>query len=207
MLLRGVIVTVELTIVTAVLGIGLGILGAAASFSRHSAIRAAAATYVEVVRNIPFIVLMFFIFFGLPSAGIRLSAFTAAVAALTVNLSAYATEIVRAGLISVHRGQREGGLALGVSKRDVFTLITLPQALANMYPALASQIVITMFDSAVVSQIAVTDLTHMANLIESKTFRAFETYLTITVIYLLLSIMLRRLANLLGRRLQAGRAA
>ena len=86
-------------------------------------------------------------------------------------------------------------------------LIVLPQALANVYPALVSQIVITMLESAVVSQIAVVDLTHVADFVQSRNFRAFETYLVITAVYLVLAVLLRRLLARGGRRLLAGRAA
>ena len=126
---------------------------------------------------------------------------------MTVNLTAYAIEIVRAGIESVPPGQREAGLALGISPAMVFFYIVLPQAIANVYPALVSQIVITMLESAVVSQIAVTDLTHVADFIQSRTYRAFETYFVITLIYLAMAISLRWLFARAGRRLFAGRAA
>ncbi len=119
---------------------------------------------------------------------------------MTINLSAYGTEIVRSGLDAVGTGQREAGLALGLHSRAVFLRIVLPQALRAVYPALTSQIVITMLESAVVSQIAVRDLTYEADLIQSRTFRAFETYAVVTVIYLLLSLLLRRVLVAAGRR-------
>jgi polar amino acid transport system permease protein len=125
---------------------------------------------------------------------------------MTVNLSAYSIEILRAGIEAVAPGQREAGAALGIKPVEVFIFVVLPQAVANVYPALVSQIVMTMLESAVVSQIAVTDLTHVADLIQSRTYRAFETYFVITVVYLVLAVALRRLFALAGRRLFAGRA-
>ena len=202
--LQGTAVTVGLTAVAATIGVALSIGGAAASGWRGSARRLVGA-YVELIRNTPFIVQMFFVFFGLPSLGIRLSAIGAAVLAMTINLTAYAIEIVRAGIEAVPPGQRESGMALGLRPWPVFGLIVLPQALANVYPALVGQIIITMLESAVVSQIAVVDLTHVADFIQSRNFRAFETYLVVTVIYLLLTILLRRLLDRVGRRLFAGR--
>ena len=165
------------------------------------------AAYVEFIRNTPFIVQMFFVYFGLPSLGLRLSAMAAAVLAMTINLTAYAIEIVRAGIEGVPAGQREAALAVGLRPALVFALIVLPQALGNVYPALASQIVITMLESAVVSQIAVVDLTHVADFIQSRNFRAFETYLVITLVYLVLAVLLRRVLARCGRRILAGRAA
>ena len=203
--LQGTAVTVGLTAVAATLGIALSIGGAAAGRQRRWA-RAVIGGYVELIRNTPFIVQMFFVFFGLPSLGLRLSAMAAAVLAMTINLTAYAIEIVRAGIEAVPKGQSETGLALGLRPWLVFGFIVLPQALANVYPALVSQVIITMLESAVVSQIAVVDLTHVGDFIQSRNFRAFETYLVVTAIYLLLTILLRRLLGRFGRRLFAGRA-
>jgi len=130
----------------------------------------------------------------------------AAVLAMTINLTAYSIEIVRAGIEAVAPGQREAGLALGVGPATVFFWVILPQAIANVYPALVSQIVITMLESAVVSQIAITDLTHVADFIQSRNYRTFETYFAIALVYLAMSICLRWLFARGGRRLFAGRA-
>lgn len=203
---EGTAVTLGLTAVAAVFGVGCGIAGAVGARSRMNWLRRSIAVYVELIRNTPFIVQMFFIFFGLPSLGLRLSALQAAALAMVINLAAYAIEIVRAGLESVPDGQREAGRGLGLRPVALFILIVLPQAIANVYPALTGQIVITMLESAVVSQIAVVDLTHVADFIQSRNFRSFETYLAITVIYLALAMGLRRLMSIAGRGLFAGRA-
>jgi len=203
--LHGTAVTLGLTAFASVLGLGLGVAGAAASRSKYIWVRRSIASYVELIRNTPFIVQMFFIFFGLPSVGLRLSALQAAALAMLINLTAYAIEIIRAGLDSVPAGQSEAARSMGLHGLAVFGLIVLPQALANVYPALVGQITITMLESAVVSQIAVVDLTHVADLIQSRNFRSFETYLVITAIYLVLAVLLRRLLALAGRGLFAGR--
>jgi len=199
-LTHGVATTIFLITVTALLGGALSVAAAAGRRSRYGWLRSLVAAYVELIRNTPFIVQLFFIFFGLPSLGVRLDAVPAAILAMTINLGAYGTEIVRAGLDAVVAGQREAGLALGLRPRAVFLRIVLPQAVRAIFPSLASQIVITMLESAVVSQIAVRDLTYEADLIQSRTFRAFETYAVITVIYLVLSLLLRRLLVAAGRR-------
>jgi polar amino acid transport system permease protein len=206
LLLKGVGVTLGLTTIAATLGIALSIGGAATARWGLKWARALVALYVELIRNTPFIVQLFFVFFGLPSLGLQLSALQAAVLAMTINLTAYSIEIVRAGIEAVASGQREAGLALGVGPATVFFWVILPQAIANVYPALVSQIVITMLESAVVSQIAVTDLTHVADFIQSRTYRAFETYFAITLVYLAMSVCLRWLFARAGRRLFAGRA-
>ena len=203
--LEGTAVTLGLTAVSALLGVGLGIAGAAACRSKHVWLKRAMAGYVELIRNTPFIVQMFFIFFGLPSLGLRFSALQAAALAMTINLTAYAIEILRAGLEAVPAEQTEAGRALGFRPLAIFGLIVLPQAIANVYPALVGQITITMLESAVVSQIAVVDLTHVADFIQSRNFRSFETYLIITIIYLVLAVLMRRALAMAGGRLFAGR--
>jgi polar amino acid transport system permease protein len=204
--LEGTAVTLGLTAVASLFGIALGIAGACAMRSKYLWLRRMIAGYVELIRNTPFIVQMFFLFFGLPSLGLRLSALQAAALAMTINLAAYAIEILRAGLEAVPPGQREAGRSMGLSPLLIFGFIVLPQALANVYPALVGQITITMLESAVVSQIAVVDLTHVADYIQSRNFRSFETYLVITLIYLVLAVLMRRMLALAGRQLFAGRS-
>ena len=207
LLLHGAGLTVGLTAIAATLGMALSIGGAATVlWGMHWAQRLV-RLYVEAIRNTPFIVQLFFIFFGLPSLGVKLSAFEAAALAMTINLTAYGIEIVRAGIEAVHPGQREAGYALGLAPISTFIYIVLPQAIAVVYPAMVSQIIITMLESAVVSQVAVTDLTHAADLIQSRTYRAFETYFVVTLIYLGMALTLRWLFNRAGRQLFAGKPA
>ncbi len=203
--LEGTAVTLGLTAVSSLLGVGIGIAGAALLRSNIAMLRNLVKAYVELIRNTPFIVQMFFIFFGLPSLGFRLTALQAAALAMTINLAAYSIEIIRAGLEAVPAGQSEAGRSMGLRPALIFILIMLPQAFANVYPALIGQITITMLESAVVSQIAVVDLTHVADLIQSRNFRSFETYLIITIIYLILAVSMRRLLAFAGRGLFAGR--
>ena len=197
---RGAGMTVLLIVVTTLIGTVLSILGAAARRSRQRWLRELIGAYVEFVRNTPFLVQLFFIFFGLPTLGIRLDPIVSAILAMTLNMAAYTTEIVGAGLDAVPRGQREAAMALGLRPRQVFVKIVLPQAMKVIYPALTSQIVIMMLESAVVSQIAVRELTYEADMVQARTFRAFETYLVVTLVYLGLSIVLRRLLVAGGRR-------
>jgi len=204
LLLHGAVITLVLTAIASAFGVAASIGGAATSRWGLGWARKLVAAYVELIRNTPFIVQLFFIFFGLPSLGLKMSALAAATLAMTINLTAYSIEIVRAGIESVPPGQRESGLALGISPVLVFINVILPQALTNVYPALVSQIVITMLESAVVSQISVTDLTHAADLIQSRTYRAFETYSAIALMYLFMAVVLRWLLNFTGRRLFAG---
>jgi polar amino acid transport system permease protein len=201
LLLSGALVTVGLAAFASVVGICLSIGGAALGRSGITAAKQAVAGYVELIRNTPFLVQMFFIFFGLPTLGLHLNAMQAAALAMTINLSAYSIEIVRAGIEAIPQGQREAGMALGLRPVVVFGKIVLPQALGSMWPALVSQVVIILLESAVVSQIAVRDLTYAGDVIQSRTFRPFETYLIITALYLILAVAARRVLLLMGRKM------
>ncbi|MET1416586.1 amino acid ABC transporter permease [Roseibium sp. HPY-6] len=197
---QGVSMTLFLISVTAVVGVVLSTLLAATKRSGYRLLRVLVVCYVELIRNTPFLVQLFFIYFGLPALGIRLDPVYAALLAMILNVTAYTTEIIGAGLDAVPSGQWDAFQALGLRKHIGFLKVILPQALIVIYPALASQIIIMMLESAVVSQIAVRELTHMAELWQSKTYRAFEAYSVVAVIYLLMAISMRRFLVAIGRR-------
>jgi len=205
LLVRGLAWTAGLTFVAVVLGLSLGIACAWARSSGPSALRWIVASYVELVRNTPFIIQLFFVFFGLPAIGVRLSAEWASVIAMTLNLGAYSTEIVRAGIEATPRGQLEAAASLALTPLQTFTRVVMPPALKRVWPATVSQIVIVMLGSAVCGQIATEELSHAANLIHSRNFRAFEAYIVATLMYLAFAIVLRQLLNWLGPRLLFGR--
>ncbi len=207
LLLEGAGLTLLLAVIAGVVGIALSIGGAVTALWGRVWARRAVMAYVELIRNTPFIVQLFFIFFGLPSLGVKMPALAAASLAMVINLTAYGIEIMRAGIQSVSPGQREAGFALGIGPIQAFVLIILPQAVATVYPALVSQIIITMLESAVVSQIAVTDLTHAADFIQSRSYRAFETYGVVALIYLAMALALRWVLGLVGRRYFMARRA
>lgn len=205
LLLKGVAWTLALTAISAVVGVVVGVLCAWARSQGPVWLRTVAGAYVELVRNTPFIVQLFFIFFGLPAAGVRLSPEAASVIAMVVNLGAYATEIIRAGIEATPRGQIEAALSLALTRAQVFVRVVLPPALKKVWPALVSQIIIVMLGSAVCGQIATEELSYAANLIQSRNFRAFESFIVATLLYLLLAIAVRRLLNWVGPRFLFGR--
>ncbi len=207
MLARGVATTVGLTAVSAVLGLALGIGCAWCRTWGPRWASALAGVYVELIRNTPFIVQLFFLFFGLPSLGVRLSPEVASVLAMVINLGAYAAEIVRAGIESTPRGQVEAGLSLAMSRAQVFVRVVLPPALSRVWPAMTSQIIIVMLGSAVCGQIAAQELSYMANLIHSRNFRAFEATIVATALYLALAVGLRQLLRWVGPRFFFGRSS
>ena len=201
LLLRGLGVTAGLTAVAATLGLALGIACAWARVHGGAALRWSAGVYVELIRNTPFIVQLFFVFFGLPSLGLNLSPEWASVIAMVINLGAYAAEIARAGIQATPRGQIEAARSLALTEAQIFLRVVLPPALARVWPAMVGQIVIVMLGSAVCGQIATQELSYYANLIHSRNFRAFEATFIATALYLGLAVLLRHLLQRLGTRL------
>ena len=192
-MLEGLVLTLELSVVTMITGFIIGVAGAAARVYGPQWLRTIVAIYVEAIRNTPLIVQLFLIFFGLPSAGIKFDAETAAFVALSINLGAYSIEIVRAGLEAIPKSQIEAGQSLGLSPLQIFRYVVIFPALRLMYPALASQFVLLMLATSVVSQISATDLFHMASIIQSRTFRDFEVYIVVAGAYLALALLFRLL--------------
>lgn len=200
LLARGVAWTLGLTALATVIGLAVGVACAWARSQGPAPLRWLAGVYVELIRNTPFIVQLFFVFFGLPAAGVKLSPEAASVIAMVLNLGAYATEIVRAGVEATPRGQVEAAQSLALNRWQIFTRVVLPPALAKVWPATVSQIVIVMLGSAVCGQISTPELSYAANLIHSRNFRAFEASFIATGIYLLLAVGLRQLLNWVGPR-------
>ncbi|MBV8193525.1 MAG: amino acid ABC transporter permease [Alphaproteobacteria bacterium] len=192
-LLDGLILTLELSLFTMVMGLLIGIAGASGRVYGPAWVRRPIAVYVEAIRNTPLIVQLFLIFFGLPSAGIKFDADTAAFVALSINLGAYSIEIVRAGLEAIPRSQIEAGQSLGLSGWQIFRYVIAFPALKMMYPSLASQFVLLMLATSVVSQISAQDLFHAASIIQSRTFRDFEVYAVVAAAYLALAMIFRLL--------------
>ncbi|WP_409438802.1 amino acid ABC transporter permease [Psychromonas sp. GE-S-Ul-11] len=195
----GLWTTIELTVISTLGGLLLGTVCAQGRISKDAWLRTICSCYVEVIRNTPFIVQLFFIFFGLPALGFKLSAWEAGVIAMVINLGAYSTEIIRAGIDAAPKGQWEAGQTLGLTRRQVFWHIILPPAYQRVYPAIASQCIIVMLGSSVVSQISVEELTFSANFIQSRTFLSFESYIVAALVYLLLAILMRQAFALVKR--------
>ncbi len=201
LLLRGAAMTLGLTAVSATLGLALGVACAWARLYGAAPLRLLATAYIELIRNTPFIVQLFFVFFGLPSLGVKLTPELAAVIAMVINLGAYAAEIARAGIQSTPRGQIEAARSLALTEAQVFLRVVLPPALARVWPAMVGQIIIVMLGSAVCGQIATQELSYYTNLIHSRNFRAFEATFIATGMYLVMAIGVRQLLVWTGTRL------
>jgi polar amino acid transport system permease protein len=189
LLVRGTWITIQLSLTATAVGLAVAVACAWAKTSGPAALRWIVNAYIELIRNTPFLVQLFFFFFGLPALGLRWSAHSAALVAMVVNLGAYATEIIRAGIQSIPRGQVEAGLALNLRPHQVFRHVILKPALRTIFPALTSQFILLMLSSAVVSAISADDLMSVAANLQSQTFRSFEIYIVVAVIYLLLTLV------------------
>lgn len=212
-LLLGALLTIKLSALSMVLGLTVGIFAAVILKNGSRLSRLIVRTYVEVIRSTPFLVQLFIIYFGLPSVGVQLDANNAALIAMTINLGAYAAEIVRAGIGAVHPSQIEAAQALGMTRWQVMRHVVLTPALEKVYPALASQFTLMMLASSVVSAISAEELTAAAHLLDSESFRSFEIYIVVMVLYILLALLFRSGFWLLGlivfkrrRRLGVARA-
>lgn len=196
--LRGVWLTLKLSVLTIVLGFILGTLLAIGRVSPRVWLRKTCGVCVEIIRNTPLLVQMFLIYFGLASLGLKLSANFCAVLSIVVNISAYTCEIMRAGIESVKKEQHEAAQCLGMSRLQALLMIVLPPATERVYPALISQFILIMLTTSVVSQISAEELTSIAAGIDSLTFRSFEVYLVVAALYILLATLLRAVLMLLA---------
>jgi polar amino acid transport system permease protein len=207
-LLAGALLTIELSASAMALGLALAVLCAYGKSAGPPPVRWLVGGYVELIRNTPFLVQIFIFYFSLPAIGLRLSANGAALLAMTVNLGAYASEILRAGIEAIPRGQVEAARALGLRRLQIFRFVIIFPALKTVYPALASQFILLMLSSSVVATISAVELTAITNSLQSTTFRAFEFYFVATGLYLAMALGFRAvLATIYWAAFARGRTA
>jgi polar amino acid transport system permease protein len=200
-LLRGLGVTFQITSISLLLAFVLGLTTALLRLSGSPLGRLTARVYLELVRNTPLLVQLFFIYFVL-SPVLQINAFTSAVLALSLFEGAYASEIFRAGILAIHRSQWEAAYSLGLGTWRTYRLVILPQAVRQILPPLTSQAVSLVKDSALVSTIAIYDLTMQGQAIVAETFLVFEIWFTIAAIYLVVTLTLSFTVATLERRLR-----
>lgn len=203
--LSGLWMTCVLTVVSCILGTLLGTACAWGRIQGPRWLRTIVACYVELFRNTPFIIQIFFVFFGLASVGLKMSAVPASLIALTLNLGAYACEIVRAGIEATPKGQIEAAQSLALNRWQIYVRVMVVPGLARVWPALVSQLIIMMLATSVCSQISTEEVSYSANFVAGKTFRSFESFLLVTGCYLMLAIILRKLLLWVGSRFVFGR--
>jgi polar amino acid transport system permease protein len=198
-ILSGVLGTMYLALSGMTLALVIGVLGVAVLRSQKPIPSFLVNAFIEVIRNTPFLVQIFFVYFALPLAGIRFSPTVTAIVALGLNGGAYAIEIIRGGVESIQKGQTEAGLALGLHKHEVFWFIVLRPALRAIYPSLSSQFILLTLTTAICTSISAYELTYVGQRIEAETFRSFEVYFALTFVYLLISLATMWLLAGIGR--------
>ena len=199
LLLDGALMTLQLSALSIMAATVIAIITLQARTSRFRLVRWIAIAYIEIIRNTPFLLQLYFFFFGLPSLGIRMNPNTAALVALALNGGAYAAEIMRGGVASIGRGQWEAGFALGLKPLQIFRYVIFTPAMRAIYPALTSQFILLLLTSSIASAISASELTAVAQRLDSVTFRSFEIYFVATAMYLIMSSIFTRIFNLLDR--------
>jgi polar amino acid transport system permease protein len=200
-LVKGLMITLHITAISLLLAFALGLGTALLRLSTSFTARSLARAYLEMVRNTPLLIQLFFLYFVV-SPILDISAFSSAVLALSLFEGAYASEIIRAGIVSIHTGQWEAASSLGLSKGQAYRHIILPQAFIRILPPITSQAISLIKDSALVSTIAIYDLTMQGQAIVAETFLTFEIWFTVAAIYLFITITLSLAIDLMKTRLQ-----
>jgi len=185
-LLWGTWATIQLGFWSILIGTAIGILGAVARSFGPRWLSWPVAGYVELIRNTPLLIQLYFVFFTLPLFGLKLSSTEAAILALSIHLGAYATEILRAGIESIPHGQIEAARALGLSPYRIIRHVVLVPAVRAVYPALSAQFILQLMGTSICGAIAAEELMAIANNLVMQTFRSFEVYIVIAVIYFVL---------------------
>jgi polar amino acid transport system permease protein len=196
--LDGAWLTLKMTAVAVLVGVCIGTFVAFAKRGKNRPLARVCSVYIESVRNTPFLVQLFLLYFGLASFGVHMPTFAAAVLSMIINIGAYVAEIIRAGLESIPRGQIEAAECLGLSKWRIGWHVMLQPSIEKVYPALTTQFLLMMQASAIASQISAEELTAVANRVQSTTFRSLETYLVVAALYLALSLIFKFVTKLLG---------
>jgi polar amino acid transport system permease protein len=201
-LLAGVKYTVGVALCAAVIGVVLGLILALIRLAEIPIVSPSVWLFVEYVRGVPALVVLFFFYYALPHAGVRLDAFWAASLGLALNEAVFAAEIFRAGIQSLPRGQLDAGASIGLSRWDLYRFVVLPQAVAWMIPPLTNDMVGLIKNSSLASTITVEELSLRATAVVSATFRPFEVYAAVATIYVVLTLATSALSHQLERRMR-----
>lgn len=203
LLAEGMIVTLQVSALSAVLGLALGVVLGLGALSRSRALRLAVAAYVDFIRGTPLLIQIFLVFFALPMLGIRFDEFWAGVVALSLNAGAFVAEVVRGGVGAIERGQAEAARAIGMRHRQILVQILLPQAYRQMIPPLTNELISLVKNSSLLSVISVYELTRAGQAIISVHFVPFEIYTLLALYYYVLIKALSWLSVRLEQRLPA----
>lgn len=199
---EGCLVTLEISLYALLLGMLFGICGALCRISSNRFLSGLAFIYVWVIRGTPVMVQLFILYFGLPQLGIEMSSMTAGVLGLAVNTGAYITEIIRAGIQAVDKGQMEAALSLGMKRHQAMVRIIGPQAIKICIPPLVNQFIMTLKNSSIASLVTITELFRTGEQLIYSTFRSFEVYTVVAVFYLIMNSVFMVLADQLEKRME-----
>ncbi len=207
MLLQGLIMTLILAFLAVLLGAILATIPAFMRMSKNKTLKSVATAYVEIIRGTPMLVQVLIIYqlMKLPLMlfmGIDMGSFIPGLVALVINSSAYISEVIRAGILAVDKGQTEAARSLGMSSKQTMIKIILPQAINNIIPALGNEFVTIIKETSIFMYLGVAELMFQVNIIKSNTFRVTEVYIVAGVLYMMLTIPLSKLMNILERRLR-----
>lgn len=197
----GAVMTIELTVLSIIFGSILGLIAALAKISKQKPLVYAASFYTWIIRGTPLLVQLYFIYYGLPKAGIELDPFPAAVIGMSICGGAYITEIIRAGIESIDKGQMEAARSLGMSYLQAMRRVIIPQALRRMLPPMGNEFIALLKDSSLVSTIAMVELMRTATQINAATFKSIEAFFAAGVFYLFLTTIFTVIFNRLEHKL------
>jgi glutamine transport system permease protein len=203
LLLKGLQVTLYIFVIAIILGFLIGLLVALLRLAPIKILNWIAKVYVDAIRGTPFIVQLFFIYFGVNSLNlVSLDSTTAGIITVAINAGAYFAEIIRAGIQSIDKGQTEAARSIGFTGAQTMRYIVLPQAFRRMLPTITNQSIISLKDTSLLSVIGIADLTQQGQIQASATFEAFKIWLAVGVIYFIIIYLLTLIANFIERRVQ-----
>lgn len=200
-LLQGAAITIQITVMAVGCGFFIGMIAALANLSRFKIVRLLVKCYVELFRGTPLLVQIFMIYFALPMViGQSINPYVAAVTACSINSGAYVSEIFRAGIQSIDKGQMEAGRSLGLTWAQTMRYIVMPQAFKAIIPPLGNEFIAMMKDTSLVSVIGFEELTRRGQLIIARTYGSFEIWTAVAIIYLIMTLSISQLVAFLERR-------
>lgn len=206
LLLRGAVVSIQIALCAAIIGIILGTLLGLAQSSKNKILQWLVTIYVTVVRGTPMLIQITFAFYGLPQIGIHISPFWVAIWAIGLNSAAYMSQVIRSGIKAVHKGQIEAARVLGFSTTQITQYILLPQAFRIVLPSLGNEFITLIKDSSLASTIGVVELTKEGNFIRGRTFDAISVFVAVALMYLcittLLSLLIRHVEQRMNRHVK-----
>ncbi|KUO71384.1 MAG: arginine ABC transporter permease [Clostridia bacterium BRH_c25] len=202
---NGTAITLLLSFFGVTFGALIGVLFALMKLSGNRLLKSFSTAYIEVVRGTPLLVQLYIVYYGIPRlTGIDFEDLTLGIIAISLNSAAYVAEIIRAGILSIDKGQMEAARSLGMSHRMAMTNIIIPQAFKNILPALGNEFIVLIKESAIVSIIGIHDLMYNTDTVRGNTFRPFSPLVVAAAIYFTITFTLSKLLGILERRLRAG---